>query len=271
MPTVKVGDIDLFYQDDDFADPWDKHETVFIQHGFGRNSNFFRGWVPWLARHYRVIRMDLRGHAGSGDPGPDYRFSAEGFLRDFIGFLDAMKIDKVHYIGESLGGLIGAMAAAQHPERFRSLTLISTPVSIPDNSARLALSLGYASWGECIMSIGMKQWWMTMRSSTGEITGDPAMDEHFATEFARTPAHIGAALTQLGPIINIAEYVPHIKVPTLLMVPGGGGKTPQEAQEAMVKSMPNGRMKVYPGAKHSMYHLIPDQLAQDAFEFIRGL
>ena len=106
MPAVKAGDIDLFYQDDDFADPWVKHDTVFIQHGFGRNSNFFRGWVPWLARHYRVIRMDLRGHAGSGDPGPDYRFSADGFLRDFIGFLDVLKIDKVHYIGESLGGLI---------------------------------------------------------------------------------------------------------------------------------------------------------------------
>ena len=39
----------------------------------------------------------------------------------------------------------------------------------------------------------------------------------------------------------------------------------------MVKSMPNGRMKVYAGAKHCMYHLIPDQLAQDAFEFIRGV
>lgn len=38
-----------------------------------------------------------------------------------------------------------------------------------------------------------------------------------------------------------------------------------------MKGMPNGRMKVYPGAKHSMHHLIPDQLDQDAFEFIRGL
>ncbi len=82
MPTVRVGDIDLYYQDHDFADPWTEHETVFMGHGFGRNSNFFRGWVPWLAREYRVIRMDTRGCGRSGDPGPDYRFTVDDLLHD---------------------------------------------------------------------------------------------------------------------------------------------------------------------------------------------
>src|SRR4030067_2517101 len=122
MPTVRVADVDLFYQADDFAAPGVQHDTVFIQHGYGRNSNFFRGWVPWLAREYRVVRMDLRGCGRSADPGPDYRYSLDGFLGDFIGFLNALEIDQVHYIGESLGGISGGAAAALYPQRFKSLT-----------------------------------------------------------------------------------------------------------------------------------------------------
>lgn len=271
MPTAKVGDAVLYYQDDDFADPWVRHDAVFIQHGFGRNSNFFRAWVPWLSRHLRVIRMDLRGHAGSADPGPEYRFTDQGFHRDFLGLLDELRLDKVHYIGESLGGIIGATAAAQHPQRFRSLTLVSTPMQIPDNSRRLALSLGYSSWGDAILKLGMRQWWMTMRNSTGELTGNAAMDEYFAGEFARTPAHIGYALTLLPRSLDLAEILAKIPIPTLLLVPGGGTKTPQEVQAEMARSIPNCRMKIYEGAKHSMYHLTPDPLAQDALAFIRSL
>ena len=272
MPTAKVGNMSLHYQDHDFADPWTKHGTVFIQHGFGRNGNFFRAWVPWLARHYRVIRMDLRGHGGSSDPGPDYRFTRQDFHQDFLGLLDHLHIDRVHYIGESIGGLIGATAAAEYPERFSSLTLISTPLQVPPDSQRLATSLGYAGTGDAILKMGMKQWWMTQRTATKELTGNAAMDDYFADEFARTPAHIGNALTLMdNDIFGLEACLPRIAAPLLLMVPGDNLKTPRAAQEEMLGRVPNGRMKIYEGGKHSMYHLTPDRLAADALEFIRGV
>ena len=60
MPLLRVGDADLFYRDDDFADPWERHDAVMLQHGFGRSGNMYYGWVPHLCREFRVIRMDLR-------------------------------------------------------------------------------------------------------------------------------------------------------------------------------------------------------------------
>lgn len=272
MPTAKVGDVALWYEDDDYADPWVNHETVFIQHGFGRNSNFFRAWVPWLARRFRVIRMDLRGHGASSDPGPGYRFTKQDFHQDLLGLLDTLRIDKVHYIGESIGGLIGATAAAQYPERFRSVTLISTPLRIPEDSQRLARSLGYDSTGDAILKLGMRQWWMTQRTATLELTGNAAMDDYFAAEFARTPAHIGHALTLMDDnVFDLEDCLPRITAPLLLLVAGNASKTPREAQADMLRRLPDGRMKVYEGAKHSMYHLTPDPLAQDTLAFIRGL
>ena len=269
MPSARVGDTVLWYEDDDFADPWRPHSTVFIQHGFGRNAEFFRAWVPWLARRFRVIRMDLRGHGGSADPGPDYRFSQAGFHADFLGLLDHLGIKAVHYIGESIGGLIGATAAARHPGRFHSLTLISTPLSIPNNSQQLAQSLGFADTGGAIMKLGMRQWWMAQRTSTGELTGNQAMDDYFADEFARTPAHIGRALALMeGGIFDIEASLRRISAPTLLLVPGASTKTPRADQERIAAQLPHGRMKIHENGKHSMYHLTPDVLAEETLAFI---
>lgn len=269
MPTVRVNNIDLFYQEDNYSDPWLPAETVFIQHGFGRNGNFFRAWVPWLARQYRVIRMDLRGCGRSGDPGPDYQYSLDGFLADFTGFLDALGVDRVHYVAESLGGIIGAAAAARHPDRFRSLTLISTPVHVNENS-RQTFALGYPTWQEALRTLGMKGWWMRAREATGELTNDAAQDDYWSSEFARTPVHVAVAISQAVPGVNIAEFLPEIRVPTLMLTPGASAHTSAEEQAEIGRLIPGAVQRVYPGANHSMYHLLPDMLAVDTVSFIRA-
>jgi 3-oxoadipate enol-lactonase len=70
MPLLRSCASDLFYRDDDFADPWQAHDVVMLQHGFGRSGNMYHGWVPHLSRDFRVLRMDLRGTGQSADPGP---------------------------------------------------------------------------------------------------------------------------------------------------------------------------------------------------------
>ena len=58
----------LFYRVDDFTDPWTRAPTVLLLHpGMGSSQRLF-GWVPHLARHYRVVRPDTRGH-GRSEPG----------------------------------------------------------------------------------------------------------------------------------------------------------------------------------------------------------
>ena len=76
--NVRLDDgAELFYKIDDFTDPWTEPETVLLHHGMAKNHKMWFGWVPVLARHYRVIRFDMRGMGQSTVPGTglpvDYR------------------------------------------------------------------------------------------------------------------------------------------------------------------------------------------------------
>ncbi len=79
MPQVTANNYTMHYQVDDFTDPWTTPETLWIQHGFGRNLNFWYQWIPLLAGQYRVLRRDMRGHGQSADPGPDYVWSDQSW------------------------------------------------------------------------------------------------------------------------------------------------------------------------------------------------
>ena len=55
----------MHYEVDDFTDPWRKPETVLLLHGNAESGAAWYGWVPHLARHYRVVRPDMRGFGAS--------------------------------------------------------------------------------------------------------------------------------------------------------------------------------------------------------------
>jgi len=63
MPEVKMNDMNIHYEVDDFTSPWEASETIWIQHGFGRSGEFWFHWVRPLCGSYRVLRVDMRGHA----------------------------------------------------------------------------------------------------------------------------------------------------------------------------------------------------------------
>jgi 3-oxoadipate enol-lactonase len=107
MPLMRVGEADLYNRDDNFADPWAQHDTVMLQHGFGRSGNMYHGWVPHLSRDFRVIRIDLRGTGESPHPGAAIKFTLDGFMADFIRLMDTLKIKRIHGVGESLGSIRG--------------------------------------------------------------------------------------------------------------------------------------------------------------------
>ena len=106
------------------------------------------------------------------------------------------------------------------------------------------------------MQLGMRRWWMEQRTSTGELTGNQPMDDHFADEFARTPAHIGRALALMeGGIFDIEASLPRITAPTLLLVPGASTKTSRADQQRIAGRLPHGRMKIHENGKIGRAHV----------------
>lgn len=89
MPFARIADdLEMYYEVDDFTDPWKQPETVVLHHGNCKSTRFWYRWVPILARRYRVVRLDARGLGRSTVPPPGYQWSLQGLARDLELFLD---------------------------------------------------------------------------------------------------------------------------------------------------------------------------------------
>jgi pimeloyl-ACP methyl ester carboxylesterase len=127
MPELRLDDVTLNYEVDDFTDPWLKPQVVFLHHGCGRHMGYWYRWVPNLAQKYTVVRIDARGFGKSSEPGPNYKWSIKGFAKDVIALLDRLKISKVNFVGEFMGSWTGIQLALDYPERIKNLVLGGPP------------------------------------------------------------------------------------------------------------------------------------------------
>ena len=80
MPYIDISGCKLFYEINDYTDPWTTPETVLMVHGFTESTPAWRAWVPHLARHYRVIRFDQQGFGQSSAVPHESAFSTHNFV-----------------------------------------------------------------------------------------------------------------------------------------------------------------------------------------------
>jgi 3-oxoadipate enol-lactonase len=126
--TVNVNGVDIAYR---FDGPQDGR-VLLVANSLMANGSMWDWNVPALADRYRVLRYDKRGHGKSGvTPGP---YSIAQLADDAVGLLDALKIEKVHFMGLSIGGMIGQQLGARYPERILSLSLCNTASEMPPRS-----------------------------------------------------------------------------------------------------------------------------------------
>src|SRR5450830_631404 len=91
----------IAYYIDDFTDPWTKPQTLFVLHSGMSSARRLYAMVPHLARKYRVVRVDLRGHGNSEVPPPDQPLTLERLTRDLLELLDQLQVEKAHFLGVS--------------------------------------------------------------------------------------------------------------------------------------------------------------------------
>ncbi|MDF2193762.1 alpha/beta fold hydrolase [Paraflavitalea sp. CAU 1676] len=97
--------------------------------------------IPVFTQHFRVLRFDTRGHGASGAPAGDYSIDRMG--HDLIELLDHLQLEKVHFLGLSLGGFIGQWLAIHAGHHVDKLILVNTsPYLAPHNT-----------WNELIKSL----------------------------------------------------------------------------------------------------------------------
>jgi pimeloyl-ACP methyl ester carboxylesterase len=97
---------------------------LLLVHGLGSSTLDWEEQTAVLAAHYRVIAIDLRGHGRSEKPVEHY--SIAGFAEDVAALIEHLKLESVHIVGISMGGMIGFQLGVDRPELLRSLTIVNS-------------------------------------------------------------------------------------------------------------------------------------------------
>jgi len=101
-----------------------KGEPVVLVHGFAsRAEHNWAGWIDSLARNYRVVALDCRGHGKSGKPHDSAAYDGETMGDDVIRLMDHLGIKRTLIMGYSMGGRIVTGLLMLHPERLRAAVL----------------------------------------------------------------------------------------------------------------------------------------------------
>jgi 3-oxoadipate enol-lactonase len=125
---TRVNGADIAYR---FDGP-EKGRVVLMSNSLMSNYDMWDWNVAALADRYRVLRYDTRGHGRSATPpGP---YSIEVLADEAAGLLDALGIRSAHFVGLSMGGMVGQQLGARYPQKVHSLCLCDTASEMPPRS-----------------------------------------------------------------------------------------------------------------------------------------
>jgi 3-oxoadipate enol-lactonase len=264
MPTFRpTPDLTMHYEIDDFTDPWRRSEAILMLHGNAESSAAWYGWVPAVARRYRVLRPDMRGFGASTPMPRDYPWTLDRLIDDFTGLMDALEIARFHLIGAKIGGTIARAFAARRPERVMTLTVVGTPPPMREGAAERAPELA-----EEFATKGVEQW--ARRTMGGRLGSEfpPEGVEWWIQFMGRT-----AVSTQIGFMKTIAcadirADVPKIKCPTLVITTDGSGLASVDQTRAWQQQIPNSELIVLPGNSYHVAATHAERCAEAALAFI---
>jgi len=212
MPFAQIGDLQARYELTGESGP-----VLVFSNSLGTNFSMWDPQMAELARSFRILRYDTRGHGQSSVTAGDYTIEQLG--RDVLALLDHLQLQRVHFCGLSMGGVIGLWLGVHAPDRLHKLVLSNTAVKI--GTAEM--------WDIRIATVrkdGMKQVaaaviqrWFTPEfraTSSDQVAWAQAMLE------ASPPAGYAACCAAIRDI-DLRDAVSKIKVPTLVI---GGSKDP---------------------------------------------
>ncbi|MGN6137369.1 MAG: 3-oxoadipate enol-lactonase [Ralstonia sp.] len=239
--TVHANGIDIHYRTDGTDGPW-----VVLAHALGVDHQLWDSIAQRLASRHRVLRYDARGHGKTSAPHGAYTLFQ--LADDVAGLLDALSIEQAHFVGLSMGGMVGQVLGVRHPHRLLSLTLCDT-VSYTPVSA-------HAMWDERIGQVeahGMSgiveatiQRWLT----TPFREAHPDIVERIRSLLRATPPHgyVGTCLAIKA--LDTRSSLARIACPTLVITGEQDTGAPVEAAREIASHIPDARLKVISDAAH---------------------
>jgi 3-oxoadipate enol-lactonase len=255
MAFAQSGELRTHYELGGSAGP-----VLVFCNSLGTDFSMWDAQVASLGRHFRILRYDTRGQ-GQSSVTADSTIAQLG--RDVVDLLDTLKLERVHFCGLSMGGMIGIWLGVNAPQRLHRLILCNTAARI--GSAEM--------WNARIA---------TVRKDGMKPVAAAVIERWFTAEFrAAFPERVAKAQTMLesAPPAGYAaccaairdmdqrETVVRIKTPTLILYGAQDRVTPPQDAEFLQERIP-GSVKVELNAAHLSNVEQPDAFTDEVSSFL---
>ncbi len=220
--------------------------VVTMSHALGCNLALWDEQAKALSTRYRVLRYDTRGHGRtSAPPGP---YSLEQMADDVHGLLNALGVAQTHFVGISMGGMIGQIFALKYPSMIRSLALSSTTSRYP--------AAARSAWEERIRTVEAKGM---------EPLVEPALERWFTAPFRErrqdvmdgvramirsTPPQGYIGCCYAIPTIDVTDRLGEVRCPALVIAGENDPGTPVTMAQEICAALPSSELVILPSASH---------------------
>ncbi|MBN1102200.1 MAG: 3-oxoadipate enol-lactonase [Deltaproteobacteria bacterium] len=220
--------------------------VITLSHSLSTNLTMWEPQMETLLRSHRVLRYDTRGHGGTdGSEGP---YTLEMLAEDLRALLHVLGIPKTHFMGISMGGMIGQVLALKAPEMLRSLILCDTSSEIPKDAGPIwedRIRTAETRGMEAHVPATIERWFTTgFRKARPEvIAGVSSMIRETSPRGYIGCAH---AIRRL----NLTDRLSRIKVPTLIVVGEEDPGTPVSASRTIHEKIADSELIILKSASH---------------------
>jgi 3-oxoadipate enol-lactonase len=221
--------------------PW-----LVLSHSLGCGKSMWQPQSEELSKSYRVLRYDTRGHgASSAPPGP---YTLDLLAQDVKALCDALGIEKCHFAGLSMGGMIGQTVALKYPDLLLSLTLSNTsscygPAALPfwETRSNTALSQGMTP----LVAPSLERWFTAPFRAAQPVLMQQAMQW-----VLDTPANGYAACCMAIAALDTTARLKELTMPVLVIAGADDAATPPAASELIHAQIPHSELLILRSAAH---------------------
>lgn len=248
----------------------DGPDTLVLAHGFGTDQSAWHHQVPVFAKQYRVVLFDHVG-AGSSDPAaysPRRYGTLQSYASDMLEVFEALKLKDVLYVGHSMSGMIGVLAAIAEPEAFRRLVMIgASPRYLNDegytggfdqpslDGVYAAMASNYHAWASGFAGMAM---------------GNPERPE-LSAEFARTLSSLRPDIAlSVAKIIFQSDYresLGKVSTPTLVLQTREDIAVPEFVGTFLASHIPGATLRMIDARGHLPHLSAPEAVNRAVLDY----
>ena len=255
-----VNGIDINYELSGAADG----PVVVLHHPLATNLTCWDELTAALEPDYRVLRLDARGHGKSDAPAGPYDF--ETLAKDVVELMAACGVEKAHFLGLSMGGMVGQYLGLLYPGRFDSLCLVSTSSRIPTEMQPLwEQRMTAVKTGGMVTQVeGALTRWVSPRA----LQENPALVARLTKMIQTTPIDGYVGWCQAISGLNVTDRLGAIRLPTRVIVGELDPATPVAASEAIHAAIPGSDLVIVPGVSHMLHNEEPELFHSHVLPFL---